>query len=80
MNFDTLISVLGWIAVINYSVLIAWFLVFVYAKKWYYNLNSKWFSIPEDKFEVIHYCLMGVFEMFILAAFVVPYIALRIVL
>jgi len=78
MNFDTLVSVLGWIAVINYGVLIAWFLVFVYAKKWYYNLSSKWFSIPEDTFDLIHYSLMGVFEIFVFAAFVVPYLALRI--
>lgn len=78
MNFDILISALGWIAVINYGVLITWFLVFVYAKKWYYNLNSKWFSIPEDTFDVIHYCLMGLFEIFVFAAFVVPYIAFRI--
>lgn len=80
MNLDILVSVLGWVSAINFGVLLVWFLMFFYAKRWYYNLSSKWFSIPEDKFDLIHYCLMGIFELFVFAFFVAPYIALRIVL
>ena len=80
MNLDILVTTLGWISVINFSVLILWFLVFVFAKTWYYNLTSKWFTIPEEKFDLIHYSLMGIFELVVIAFFLTPYIALRIIL
>ena len=78
MNFDILVTALGWISVINFSVLFLWFLVFVFAKTWYYNLTSNWFTISEEKFDVIHYSLMGIFELFVIAFFLAPYLALKI--
>ena len=80
MNLDILISVLGWVSIINIGVLLTWFIMFIFAKRWYHNLICKWFFIPEDKFDLINYCLMGAFELFIFAFFVAPYIALKIVL
>ena len=80
MDLDILMKVLGWVSIINYGVLLIWFLIFIFAKSWYYNLTNKWFSIPSDKFDLIHYCLMGFFELLVFAFFIAPYLALRIVL
>lgn len=80
MNLDLVLKVLGWVSVINYGILLIWFLTIVFMKNWYYNLTSRWFSIPEDKFDLIHYCLMGLFELLVFAFFIAPYLALRIVL
>jgi hypothetical protein len=80
MSLNALVSVIGWVSVINYVVLIIWFLIFISAKTWYYKLTSKWFKISEEKFDAINYVLMGIYDLSIFAFFVVPYIALRIVL
>jgi hypothetical protein len=80
MDLDLLMRGLGWVSAINIAILLFWFAFFMFARNWLYNLQSRWFSIPSEKFDTIHYCLMGAFELLILAFFVAPYLALRIIM
>lgn len=41
MSVDVLRGLLGWCAIINYGVLILWFLVFRLAHDWIYRLHSQ---------------------------------------
>jgi hypothetical protein len=79
MDLDLLMRGLGWASAINIAILLLWFVSFMIARNWLYNFHSRWFSIPNEKFDTIHYCLMGVFELLILAFFIAPYLALRII-
>ena len=80
MDISIVVKVFGWITAINYGILTIWFLTFVFAKNWYYQLTSNWFSIPKDKFDMIHYTLMGTFELLVFILFLAPYLAFKIVL
>ncbi len=66
-----------WSAIVNYAVLLLWFLAFVLAKPSLRRLHGKWFQLSENQFDVIHYSGMAVYKIAVLSLNVAPYIALR---
>jgi hypothetical protein len=60
--------------------LLIWFLAFVAAQDWMYRMHTQWFSITREHFALAHYCLMGATKLFIVVAFLIPYVCLRLVL
>lgn len=80
MNYEIVKDVLLWCGVINYGILLWWFLFFVFAHDWIYQLHSKWFSLSVEQFDHIHYVSMAVFKLSLFMFNLVPYIALQIVL
>jgi len=79
MNIDVIMAVLGWCTLINFGLLIWWFLFLVVAHEWTLQLHTKWFRISPENFDAIHYSLMGVFKIGVIIFNLVPYLALRIV-
>lgn len=79
MSVELVAAVLGWCTLINYGLLILWFLFLTTAHDWTYRLHSKWFKISSEQFDAIHYSLMGIFKLAVVAFNLVPYLALRIV-
>ena len=79
MNVETLLAFLGWCTLINLGLLIWWSLFVVFAHDWTYQMHSKWFKISVEKFDSMHYSLMGMFKMGVIIFNLVPYLALRIV-
>jgi len=65
--------------IINYSILLVWFLLIVIAKDFIYNIHTKWFDISKDKFNSINYMWMGFFKLSIFIFNLVPYIAILII-
>ena len=79
MNVEIVTAALGWCTLINF-VLLAWWLLFVvFAHDWTYRLHTRWFRLSEEKFDSIHYSLMGSFKLIVVVFNLVPYLALRIV-
>ena len=76
MSIDILLSVLGWCAIINMGLLIFWFLILVFAHDWVYRIHSKWFEIPVETFNSIHYAGMTFFKIAIFVLNVIPYFVL----
>ena len=68
-----------WCAVLNYAVLIAWFLVFVFARDWLYRLHSRWFRLSPEQFDRVHYLGMAVYKILILTFNIVPFAAVWLV-
>ncbi|MDW5441589.1 DUF6868 family protein [Polaromonas sp. SM01] len=66
-----------WCAVINYVVLLAWFVAFRSAHAWMYGLHSRWFQMSEERFDRVHYGCMALYKVGILLFNVAPYLALR---
>ena len=79
MALEELRSMLAWCTVINFGLLIWWFLFITLAHDWTYSMHSKWYKISVEKFDAIHYAGIGIFKLFILAFNLVPYLALRII-
>ena len=78
MVIEHLRSVLGWCTLINYALLLFWFVVFILAHDSLHRLHGRWFSMSAEKFDVAHYTLMGVFKLGILLFNLVPYLSIRI--
>jgi hypothetical protein len=79
MTVDILLGTLGWSAVINIGLLLWWSLWILFAHDFVYRMHSKWFKIPVEKFDAIHYAGMAFYKITIIVFNVVPYLALRII-
>ena len=62
--------------VIDYGVLLAWFLVFVFAHDWMQRVHGKWFRLSREQFDALHYDRMSIFKIGILLFNLVPFLAL----
>jgi len=78
MSLELACAALLWSAVINYGVLLVWFLVFRFAHDWLLRLHGRWFRITAEQFDAIHYAAMAVCKVGVLLLNVTPCIALRI--
>lgn len=67
-----------WCTLINYGVLLLWFLTFRFAHAWMYRLHGRWFGLSEERFDAIHYAGMAVYKIGVLLFNLVPYFALLI--
>ena len=68
-----------WCTVINYGILLVWWLFFLLVHDWIYRLHSRWFHLSREQFDALHYAGMAIFKIGILLFNLVPSIALRIV-
>jgi ABC-type polysaccharide transport system permease subunit len=78
MTIAVLRDCLLWCAIVNYTVLFAWFLAFTCAHSWLYRLHARWFGLSENQFDVIHYSGMAAYKIAALSLNVAPFIALLI--
>ena len=79
MNTEEIRSALGWCTLINYGILLFWFGMLVLQRDWVYRFHGRWFPLPRETFDAIHYGLMGIFKLGVFLFNLVPYIALRII-
>jgi hypothetical protein len=78
MNIETIRRVLLWCTIINYGILLVWFLVFMLAHDWMYQFHGRWFHLSVEQFVMLHYAGMSVYKLGIILLNLVPYIALQI--
>jgi len=79
MTIEIVREMLLWCAVINYAVLLWWFLALLVAHDWMYRLHSRWFRLTVERFDTVHYSGMAMYKIGILLLNLAPYVALRIV-
>jgi hypothetical protein len=78
---DVLISdFLLWCTLLNYFVLLIWFVVFARAHDWLFRLHGRWFSLTVAQFDALHYGGMAAYKIGILLLNLVPYVALSLVI
>jgi len=73
----TLQSLLGWCALINYSVLLLWFVLYAAAGDALYHLHSRWFAISKERYDTFHLAGMTGFKLAIWLFNIAPYLALH---
>lgn len=79
MTIDIVRDVLLWCTVINYGLLLWWFLAFVLMHDWMYRFHGRWFRLSVEQFDAIHYAGMAAYKIGIFLLNLMPYLALRIV-
>ena len=76
MSLDFFRSFLLSSLIVNYAVLLVWFLAIVFARNWIHKLHGRWFRLPDTAFDAIHYGGMAVYKIGILLFNLTPLIAL----
>ena len=79
MEAQEIRKVLGWCSAINLGLLMLWFLVFVFARDFVFRIHTRRFKIAQERFDEIHYIMMGYYKLIVFVFNVIPYLALRIV-
>jgi hypothetical protein len=79
MNLDLLPRFLLWSLAINYTILLGWFLAFVFARGWMHRLHGRWFKLSDSTFDAIHYGAMAAYKLAIFFFNLVPIVALWLV-
>ena len=79
MTLPLVRELLLWCTVLNYGVLLAWFIAFSLAHDWMRRLHGRWFRLSDERFDAIHYAGMTIYKIGILLFNLIPYVALRIV-
>ena len=77
MSIEIVLKALLWCAVINYGILLVWFLFFILAHDWMYLFHGRWFRLSVEQFDMLHYGAMAIFKVGIILLNLVPYIALH---
>ncbi|MDR2876005.1 MAG: hypothetical protein LBV44_08790 [Methylobacillus sp.] len=76
MNIPELKQFLLYSTLLNYAVLIVWFVVFVVARDSLRGLHTRWFKLSPENFDAIHYAGMAVYKIGVLLLNLVPLLAL----
>ena len=77
MTTDLWLAWLGWSAIVNIVLLMFWFLVIVLMPDLIFRIQGRWFNISRERFDMIHYLLLGLFKMGIWLFNLTPYLVLR---
>ena len=79
MDIQTLTSFFMWCTIMNGALLVLWTTMLMLAPDFVYRMQSKWFPITRETFDVVIYSFLGLFKIVFLVFNVVPYVALLIV-
>jgi hypothetical protein len=78
MALEEIRAFLGWCTLINWVILFIWWAMIGLARDWVQGIHGKWFKIPEDRFDEIHYRGFLYFKVAVILFNFTPYLALRI--
>jgi hypothetical protein len=79
MDLSTLRDVLVWSLIVNYAILLVWFVMFSLAHDAVYRLHTRWFRLSRESFDALNYGGMAVYKIGVLLLNVAPLVALLIV-
>jgi len=78
MNPLTIRSFLGWCSVINFSIVIFSWLVFVFAHDFIYQIWANQHNLTVEAYDAIYISIIGFYKILVIAFMLVPYFVLRI--
>ena len=79
MTIETLTAFFMWCTIINAGILIYSSLFLCFAPNFVYRIQSRWFSISREAFDIIAYSYLGLFKVLFFTFNLVPYLALLII-
>ena len=79
MTIETLTNFFMWCTIINFGLLIYMSLFLIFAPNFVYRMQSRWFPLKRETFDIVVYAFIGLFKIFVIVFSLVPYLALLIV-
>jgi hypothetical protein len=61
-----------WCVALNYLLLFLWSGMFVFAHDWMYRLHGRWFKLPVETFDALHYAGLAAYKVGIILLNLVP--------
>lgn len=80
ITLEALATILGGAFLINYAILILWFLIMLFAPDWFFDLNAKLFALGRHEVELINYGAMAFMKLINLVFFLSPYLVIKLTL
>ena len=77
ITIENLRTLLGWCALINMVLMLVWFLALIVARDFVFKMHTRWFKISDERFDEIHYVMMGYYKMAWFLFNLLPYLVLR---
>ncbi len=62
MTLEKIRAALGWCAVINGGILLAWIIAFTVAHDWIHDIHGNWFQLSKERFDAVKGVEAGVDE------------------
>ena len=78
MDLQTIQTFFMWCTVLNGMLLVLTRIILTFAGNAVYHIQSRWYPISRDAFNVVIYSFMGLFKLFFIVFNLVPYVALLI--
>ncbi len=78
MDLQALTNFFKWCTIINGGLLIFWSVFILFTPGLVYRLQSTFFPMPRETYNVVIYCFLGFFKIMFIIFNVVPFIALLI--
>jgi hypothetical protein len=78
MDIQTLTTFFMWCTIINGTLLVLWATMGILAPDLVYRMQSKWFPITRETYNVVIYSFLGLFKIVFLVFNLVPYVVLLI--
>jgi hypothetical protein len=79
MNIEMAKHFLLWCTVINYGLLLLWFVLVAFCHDWWYRINKIFFKVSLENFDALNYGGIAIYKLGIILFNLVPLIALWIV-
>ena len=79
MDIQTLTTFFMWCTILSLGVMIAWTIVLASAPDFMYRMQTKWFPMPQESFNVVVYSALGMYRIVFVVFNLVPYVALLLV-
>ena len=79
MTIETLTAFFMWCTILNGGILILWTVFLVFTPDLVYRLQSIWFPIPRETYNVVIYAFLGLFKLLFLIFSAVPLVALLLI-
>jgi hypothetical protein len=79
MDMPTLTSFFMWCTIINGGILIYSSIFVIFAPEFMYRIQSKWFPISRESYNVVIYCFLGLFKLLFFFFSLTPWLALLII-
>ncbi len=79
MDTGTLTDFFMWCTIINGSIYILWVMFLVFTPDLVYRIQSKFFPMPRETYNVVIYSFLGAFKLLFMFFNVVPYVSLLII-
>lgn len=80
MELSTVMAFFQWCTLLNGSLLLLWAAWCVFAPDLLYRMQTRWFPMSRETFNVVTYAFLGVFKLFFVVFNLVPFLALSILI